>query len=275
MKTRLAAALSVIYLVLLAASASADRGFSGDLSGAQEVPSTASAGTGAAYAFLDAGETQITVFLSFSGLTTAATAAHIHEASAGANGPALFSLSPPAATAGEITPLVIALSAAQVTSLKNGSFYVNVHTSTFPGGEIRAQLYPATLYLADLHGSNEVPPAGGSDGTGTAWLVLNAAQTQIAVCVEYQTLSDVASAGHLHEAPVGTNGPILFDLAPPSATDARFGPRTFSVTGANVTALNAGNLYANLHTSVFPGGEIRGQFVGTTLPVELVGFTAE
>lgn len=275
MSIRRTVPLVVVLFSLAASAARADRAFSGDLSGAQQVPPVATAASGLACAILDAAESQVTVFLSFAGLSSAATAAHIHEAGAGSNGPSVFDLAPPSVTAGEITPAVFALTPAQVASLKGGLLYVNVHTGSFPGGEIRAQLYPATLFLADLHGSNEVPPAAGSDGSGTAWLVLDDAQTRFAVCVEYQTLSEAVTAGHVHEAPAGSNGPVVFDLSPPSATDARFGPRTFAATGANVTALFGSNLYANIHTAAFPGGEIRGQFLGTQLPVELLGFTAE
>jgi hypothetical protein len=32
------------------------------------------------------------------------------------------------------------VTAAQVTQLKAGQYYVNVHSTTFPGGEIRGQL---------------------------------------------------------------------------------------------------------------------------------------
>ncbi len=44
--------------------------------------------------------------------------------------------------------------AQQLSDLENGLWYVNVHTSTFPGGEIRGQILPvpepSTLALAGL-----------------------------------------------------------------------------------------------------------------------------
>jgi hypothetical protein len=36
---------------------------------------------------------------------------------------------------------------------------------------------------------------------------------------------------------------------------------TFAITPAQVAYLEAGYLYLNVHTSVFPGGEIRGQLL--------------
>jgi hypothetical protein len=36
--------------------------------------------------------------------------------------------------------LVTGITATDVTNLNNGQFYVNVHSTTFPGGELRGQL---------------------------------------------------------------------------------------------------------------------------------------
>ncbi|HEY6121009.1 MAG TPA: CHRD domain-containing protein, partial [Pyrinomonadaceae bacterium] len=109
--------------------------FTADLSGSQEVPPTSSTGTGRSSVVLNAAETGATVNLSFSGLTSAQTAAHIHgPADPGVNGPILFPL-----PNGQVTNFVITLTAAQVADLKAGKDYVNVHTTNFPNGEIRGQ----------------------------------------------------------------------------------------------------------------------------------------
>ena len=71
----------------------------------------------------------------------AATAAHIHVAPSGSNGPVII----PLAKKGDnewTVPLGTRLSDEQYTSYKAGNLYVNVHSAANPGGEIRAQLKP-------------------------------------------------------------------------------------------------------------------------------------
>src|SRR5262245_45823537 len=84
----------------------------------------------------------------FSNLTGPATAMHIHgPAPTGTNAPVLIPLDPyhvPAAdptNGGTITGSVV-LTPAQAADLLNSLDYVNIHTTAFPGGEVRAQLVP-------------------------------------------------------------------------------------------------------------------------------------
>jgi CHRD domain len=73
-------------------------------------------------------------------------------------------------------------------------------------------------------------------------------------------------AGHIHQAPVGIAGPIVVPLfvAPAPPTSARHikqsGVATpnAGTTGAALCA-NPSAYYVNYHTTVFPGGAIRGQ----------------
>jgi hypothetical protein len=69
------------------------------------------------------------------------TAAHIHEAPAGKNGPPIITLT----KGGDDTftvPEGSKLTEAQYASLKAGNLYVNVHSAEHKGGEIRTQLKP-------------------------------------------------------------------------------------------------------------------------------------
>ena len=115
--------------------------FTASLDGAQEVPPTGSPATGSATVTLDAAETTITVDVTFSGLTGGAvSAALIHVAAPGTNGPLVITLSGfPAATSGTYSQS-FAITSAQVSDLRAGLHYVNIHNATFPGGEIRGQL---------------------------------------------------------------------------------------------------------------------------------------
>jgi CHRD domain len=70
----------------------------------------------------------------------AGTAAHIHEAAMGKNGPVIIPLTKSGDT--YAVPAGAKLTEAQIASFKAGNLYVNAHTKANPGGEIRAQLKP-------------------------------------------------------------------------------------------------------------------------------------
>lgn len=132
----------VVFLAVSPNRATAQTTYEAFLTGLGENPQNGSPGTGFGTVILNAAHTMITVNENWSGLTAPATASHIHSpAPAGMNGPVLFPFSGvPAATAGSIPTQSFAITAAQVSDLQNGLMYMNVHTSTFPGGEIRGQL---------------------------------------------------------------------------------------------------------------------------------------
>ena len=139
--------LLVVVAVLAAAGISAVPAgaamlFQANLNGLQEVGPNNSPGTGYGTVLLNDAENLITVNENWSGLLAPATASHIHgPALPGVNAGVLFPLSGvPAATAGTIPEQSFAISAAQVVQLKGGLYYFNVHTSAYPGGEIRGQI---------------------------------------------------------------------------------------------------------------------------------------
>ncbi len=68
----------------------------------------------------------------------AGTAAHIHEAAAGANGPVIVPFTKDGDT--YKAPAGAKLTPAQLASFKAGNLYFNVHSAANPGGEIRGQL---------------------------------------------------------------------------------------------------------------------------------------
>ncbi len=118
--------------------------FTYSITGNQEVPPVSTGAIGTGTASLNAAETQLTFNFTFSELSTSLTAAHFHMANAGINGSIVRTLT------GDITggtgsgvwrstdsePLTPAL----VSALKSNGIYINIHTTTHPGGEIRGQL---------------------------------------------------------------------------------------------------------------------------------------
>lgn len=106
------------------------------LSGANEVPpvSTGASGNGMVTVRSDC---SVSARITVTGMT--ATAAHIHEAAAGANGPVIV----PLTKSGDnvfVAPDGAKMTPAQCTAFKAGRTYVNVHSDAHKGGEVRAQL---------------------------------------------------------------------------------------------------------------------------------------
>jgi len=150
------------------------------LIGYEEVPSISTAANGEFKARINHDETAITYTLSYSDLEGAVQQSHIHLGQKGANGgitvflcsnlgngPAGTQACPPAPatitgtiTAADVSPLIPATLAARNQGLDTGEFaeflsalragktYVNVHSSKFPGGEVRSQ-------IKDVHGDAE------------------------------------------------------------------------------------------------------------------------
>ncbi|MFN5135406.1 MAG: CHRD domain-containing protein [Chitinophagaceae bacterium] len=112
--------------------------FKAVLIGGNEVPSTPSAGTGEANAVFNTETKILTVTITYSGLTASLSAWHIHKAPAGVNGGVIFNFGTPQPSGFVYTSP--ALTADQENDLNTAGYYVNLHTSNYPGGEIRGQL---------------------------------------------------------------------------------------------------------------------------------------
>jgi hypothetical protein len=107
------------------------------LSGAEEVPPVNTNATGSG-SFRVAADGSISGSISTKGVQ--GTAAHIHQAAKGVNGPVIVPLTKNGDTYS--VPEGRKLTEAQMQALKSGSLYVNVHSDRYKGGEIRAQLQP-------------------------------------------------------------------------------------------------------------------------------------
>jgi bifunctional N-acetylglucosamine-1-phosphate-uridyltransferase/glucosamine-1-phosphate-acetyltransferase GlmU-like protein len=112
------------------------------LSGAQEVPTNASTGTGSVTVTLNRTTGAVSVTGNFSGLSSNATAAHIHgPAAIGSNAAVLIPLTIPQSTSGSVTGSGT-MTQIQMNDMIGGMTYVNVHSEDFPDGELRAQIVP-------------------------------------------------------------------------------------------------------------------------------------
>ncbi len=101
-----------------------------------------------------------------------------------------------------------------------------------------------------------------SAGIGFGKVNLNATGTQIVASFNFADLSSNAVAGHIHNPALpGVNASVLFPMPPPSGTSGAVVDLFFVVTPQQAADLKRGLLYFNIHTSMFPGGEIRGQIL--------------
>ncbi len=109
--------------------------FYADLKGSNEVPPNSSTASGNTIATFNKDTKILTVVTSYSGMTV--TAGHIHKGAAGSTGDAVF---PFTTTASPIMFTSSALNAGQETDLMANLYYVNLHSTAYPDGEIRGQL---------------------------------------------------------------------------------------------------------------------------------------
>lgn len=222
------------------------------MSGSQEVPPTGSTATGTGVYVLDPDTKTL------SGSTTSTVngiLAHIHTGAIGVaaaitlpftGGPTTWTLAP------------VVLTDAQLTALQTGNFYANVHSTAFPSGEIRGQVYQAAK-TANLTGAQETPP-NGSTASGAGTLVFNPFTREVAGRIETHGITGILA--HAHQATSGTPGSIVIPMTQSSATSGIWTTAPgATATDAVFLAFIQGNLYLNVHSTAFPQGEIRGQLV--------------
>ncbi len=123
-----------------------------------------------------------------------------------------------------------------------------------------------TGFVAVISALSEVPP-NPSPGFGNGYFVLNNAGTQLSYNISYVGLVGARTAQHIHKAAVGSNGGIVFGLTGATGTNAGtiIGAQS-SLTAAQVADLMAQLWYVNIHTNLYPGGEIRGQILPDATP---------
>jgi len=106
------------------------------LRGDNEVPPVATSASGSGTVTIKP-DRSVSARITVTGMV--ATASHIHEAAAGANGPVIVPFTKTGDNVFE-APAGAKLTEAQYESYKAGKLYVNVHSAKNPGGEVRAQL---------------------------------------------------------------------------------------------------------------------------------------
>ncbi len=236
------------------------------------------------------------------------TGLDIHSGAAGTNGPVVihtpFGATSPAPSDPSGSGL-ISLEAEILPSDQTGldalngmlqnpdQYYIDLHTTDFPNGVVRAQLNRATFVvpLSLLSPSRMVPAILGSTASAAAQLIVlsahdragNITSTQLIFDVNYSLGKQTAITGlHVHRGAEGVNGPVVIDSGigqgffPPVQTNASGSGnlRQFAevdMTNPDQVAAVQGlinhpqDYYIDIHTTDFPDGLARDQVRGTDL----------
>lgn len=122
----------------------------------------------------------------------------------------------------------------------------------------------------------EVPP-NNSNAAGAGQLLYNAGTQSFNLDIQVFGIGIPELTGwHIHSAPVGSNGPIVIHIQNLGGTWQVSGQgirlqMTNVAIGNFEPQLFAGNLYFNLHTQAFPGGQIRGQIIPAPAGLAVLG----
>ena len=145
---------------------------------------------------------------------------------------------------------------------------------------ISLNAYAATVnFTADLLGANERPTPADSTATGTltGQLTGDPGLFVFTYTITYEGLSGPATVGHIHDAiNPDTNPPFTEKFGPPvhdldSLDSPIQGDWTYldlgqPLTDEHAANLIAGRMYVNIHSELFPDGEIRGQILAEEEP---------
>ena len=113
-------------------------------------------------------------------------------------------------------------------------------------------------FKANLSGASEVPPVAGT-AKGAATAMLDTATKMLTWDVTYSDLSGPATAAHIHgPAASGANAGVLVPFNGNLTSPIR---GSATLTDAQISDLEAGKWYVNIHTDANKPGEIRGQLV--------------
>ncbi len=236
------------------------------LDAGQEIPAPSLGGatpSGTAAVSVNTITGDVSVSGTFTGLTSNATASHIHG------------LAAPGSAAGVILPLTIdsatsgslsgggTLSSSNLAGLLAGSTYINIHTPNNGPGEIRGQIVDSDIrvfsLMLDPGQSVPAPTLGGATPSGQATLVVDSSSGQVEVSGTYNGMTSNVAAGHLHGlAGPGSTAGVLIPFTVSGGTDGSFsGMGTLDASG--LAGLLDGQTYINIHTANNGSGEIRAQ----------------
>lgn len=235
-----------------------DMQFIADLNGAQQTPPVITNPFGLGTFALSKHQGKLLIRVVTDGLSGAIMGAHLHMGAIGVSGPVVVDLT---ANISGNTVIASIDPTAILTDLLAGNIYINLHTAANPNGEIRGQLLRDNKIAFDalMNGAQEAPPVT-TTAIGLANLKLNTTLDTLTYDIVLNGLAAPASGAHIHMGTVGNAGPVIYDMTAGINGNRITGMATgATLTNSFLSDLLKGNFYVNVHNSVNPNGEIRGQ----------------
>mgnify|MGYP003345554905 CR=1 FL=1 len=138
----------------------------------------------------------------------------------------------------------------------------------------QASAQTAVVMRTTANGGEETPAPILSGAVAAVEIAVDTTNQELAVNMRVFNLPNGSTASHIHVGPKGVAGPVVIDFpigtgrtgdfrlnfrvhdGPAFHARPEIGINTFADA---LQAIAGGNAYVNIHTSAFPGGEIRGQ----------------
>jgi len=248
------------------------------LAGSHEVPLVVSGASGGA--LVELFDSTLIISGSFAGLesdfnTDIAGGAHIHRGFAGQNGGIEFLLNTDTSDDSRNGQFSVAdntfeLTSGQIDTLMARQYYINIHSTDIPSGEIRGQIVPEKQYFfqAYLSGTQEVTPVL---STGIGAVIGEVQYGTLTLSGSFANLgspvaTNIGGGAHIHEALAGTNGPVIFPIAFELDEDQQGGiieaeSNNFELNDTTESTLIERAYYVNIHSENNNPGEVRGQLL--------------
>ena len=109
---------------------------------------------------------------------------------------------------------------------------------------------------ATLLPENQIPPTE-SNGSGTALVTLNSGQGEVCWDINVSDLTTPVILAHIHQGDAETNGPVVVDFNEP--VNGLNGCVPADAALIKDIRQHPADYYVNVHTTMFTGGEVRGQ----------------
>ena len=144
-----------------------------------------------------------------------------------------------------------------ILTLNSGSGYSVGSTGA---ATVTIQNIPPTLFVAQIRPTSNAP---GSTGSGVATILVSADGSLASVSVSFSNLSSDEVVAHLAIGGDENNGTYVFNLPNGQVVSVPWTPTTSGTYSPAqiVAALSSGNLYVEIDSATFPGGELGGQFI--------------
>ena len=252
--------------------------FRANLSGANENPPVTTFAHGKAVLTYNANT--LSVGGSFSELESdlnvdLAGGAHIHLGMTGRNGALLLPLTldvDPGLRSAHINPTSnsFTISGDTLAALMGRALYINVHTLDNGGGELRGQIAPESQYFMNARlVASQQQASVVSRGNGA--VLLEVLGDKITASGTFNDMTsplavNVLGGAHIHFAPAGMNGGVVYGLMTTPDDDTNSGrfraaDNKFEITATRRDSVRGRLAYINVHSENFVGGELRGQLV--------------